>query len=326
MAGIALAKQGREVIIVGRGTTSTALSTGRLWLGPELRGDRSLVTAIKEVGEHLRWFDARPGPLIAVTNNGTLARQDLSSAHDWVLDPGRPTAVVGVRGNQDLDPDLACRSLAEAGTGAACQAYWLDLPALRSDPGSPDSPRDGGPMDELASCLGGLKEEAVVLPPLFGGLDQVDLMDRLARASGREIFEPMTPLSLPGLRLQSGLERAAREAGCLLWKDVLVGDVQVRDGRGSRATLLSGMRELAVQPGAFVLATGNLVGCGLGLGLLAALALTRFLAHLLYGVRAGDLATTCTSALALACVALAAAFVPCRRAIRVDPSTALRHT
>jgi putative ABC transport system permease protein len=68
-----------------------------------------------------------------------------------------------------------------------------------------------------------------------------------------------------------------------------------------------------------------LLGLGLGIGLLAALALTRFLVHLLYGVQPTDLATILAAALIVACVALAAAIVPCRRAIGVNPSTALRH-
>jgi putative ABC transport system permease protein len=68
------------------------------------------------------------------------------------------------------------------------------------------------------------------------------------------------------------------------------------------------------------------LGSGLGIGLLAALLLTRFLSHLLYGVHTGDWLTTLSAALTLACVALAAAFAPWRRAIGVNPSTVLRHT
>jgi putative ABC transport system permease protein len=67
------------------------------------------------------------------------------------------------------------------------------------------------------------------------------------------------------------------------------------------------------------------LGSGLGIGFLTAMALARFLAHLLYGVHTSDLATILTAALTLAGAALAAAFVPCRRAISVNPSTALRH-
>ena len=68
-----------------------------------------------------------------------------------------------------------------------------------------------------------------------------------------------------------------------------------------------------------------MLGSGLGIGFLTTIALTRLLSHLLYGVQASDLATILTAALTLAVAALAAAFVPCRRAISVNPSTALRH-
>jgi putative ABC transport system permease protein len=67
-----------------------------------------------------------------------------------------------------------------------------------------------------------------------------------------------------------------------------------------------------------------MLGAGLGIGFLTTIALTRLLAHLLYGVQASDLATILTAALTLAVAAVAAAFVPCRRAISVNPSTALR--
>lgn len=64
--------------------------------------------------------------------------------------------------------------------------------------------------------------------------------------------------------------------------------------------------------------------CGLAAGMLCALAVTRFLAHLLFEVRPTDFATSATVALVLACVALAAGYVPARRAAAVDPSKALR--
>jgi len=67
---------------------------------------------------------------------------------------------------------------------------------------------------------------------------------------------------------------------------------------------------------------------GLGVGALAALALARFLSAalsgLLFGVRATDPATFAFVALLLACVALIACFVPARRAVKVEPTTALR--
>jgi predicted permease len=67
-----------------------------------------------------------------------------------------------------------------------------------------------------------------------------------------------------------------------------------------------------------------LVGIGLALGLAAAFGVTRTLRSLLYGVTSTDLVTFGAAALALGLVALAATYVPARRAGRVDPVGALR--
>ncbi|HLY17823.1 MAG TPA: ABC transporter permease [Bryobacteraceae bacterium] len=64
---------------------------------------------------------------------------------------------------------------------------------------------------------------------------------------------------------------------------------------------------------------------GLAAGLAASLALTRFLETLLFEVRATDLATLAGIAALLSAVALAASYIPARRAAGVDPTTALRY-
>jgi putative ABC transport system permease protein len=64
---------------------------------------------------------------------------------------------------------------------------------------------------------------------------------------------------------------------------------------------------------------------GVAAGLALALALTRFLSSMLFGVSAADPITFAAIALLLAVVAVMASFLPARRAMGVDPITALRH-
>jgi predicted permease len=77
--------------------------------------------------------------------------------------------------------------------------------------------------------------------------------------------------------------------------------------------------KLVLRQGLVLAIVGSCVGIGV------ALAVMRYLASMLYDVRANDPLTMIAVSALLALVALAACYIPARRAMRVDPMVALRY-
>jgi putative ABC transport system permease protein len=136
------------------------------------------------------------------------------------------------------------------------------------------------------------------------------------------------------IQVASGIQRIAGSTvgvfGVLALVLAAVGIYGVVAHSTSRRTHEIGIRvALGAQPrDIFLLVVGQgvrLVVVGVGLGLVASLVLTRLLSRLLFGVGASDPLIFAGVTLLLAGVALAACYIPSRRAMRVDPMVALRY-
>jgi putative ABC transport system permease protein len=98
---------------------------------------------------------------------------------------------------------------------------------------------------------------------------------------------------------------------------------------GQRTRELAIRAALGARPGdllRMVLGEGaRLAGIGILLGVVASFLLTRLLASMLYTIEPRDLTTFAAVPVLLAVVALAACYIPARRALALEPSAALRH-
>jgi putative ABC transport system permease protein len=140
-------------------------------------------------------------------------------------------------------------------------------------------------------------------------------------------MEDVVDQAIAGARFNTALLGAFALIGFLL---AAVGIYGVISCDVSERTHEIGIRvALGAQPGdvlKLVLGQGaRLAGYGIAAGMVAAFALTRLMAAMLYGVKATDAYTFAAIPVVLGAVALAASYLPSRRALRLDPVTALRH-
>jgi predicted permease len=216
---------------------------------------------------------------------------------------GRPMTVVGVA-RESYHHDF--RTLMAPGRPFAyvhsAQQYWPRQTLLLRTPAPP------------AAVMAALNREVHAIDP-----EIVPVAARTARQHVNFIFaeERTTALVAAALGLLALVLSVAGIYGVVsYWVAERTREIGIRMALGARSPDALGMvlRQAAM-----------LAGTGVALGLAAAMAGTRALSGMLFGVTARDPAVFGAAAAVLLAVALAAGYLPARRATRVDPMVALRH-
>lgn len=183
---------------------------------------------------------------------------------------------------------------------------------------------DGGPVRSMtlairtaaepAALAGAVRRAVAELDPALPISDFRTMEQVVAASVARPRLMMLLLATFAGVGLVLG---AVGVYGVMAW---LVGrrtrEMGIRLALGARARDVAGL----ILKHSLVL-----TAAGIGLGILAAAVLTRALGGMLYGVGALDATTFAAVPLVLAAVAMLAAWIPTRRATRVDPNVVLRH-
>jgi predicted permease len=242
-------------------------------------------------------------PKVVIVNQAAARRfwpgQRVAGKHIWVGRDEQPREVIGVLG------DVHNQSL------AANAKPEIDLPYAQL-PGMPLNliVRTAGDPHALAkpvaACVYALDREQPVT-----GVRTMDELLEAGAAQPRFTTSLLTALALSALILAvvgiyGALARSVAER---------TQEMGIRIALGAKS------------PDVLRLVIGRgiaLAGAGAAIGVCASLVLTRLLASLLYRVSATDPLTFAAVAALFFCVALAAGYLPARRATRVDPIATLR--
>ncbi len=304
---------------------------------------------------------ASSGPLFGGTETGTFVREGSgdAAAHDQVvarwydMDPGFfPTLGVALRRGRWLrasdregappvalineamarryyagaDPVGRLIRLPESATPMEIVGVVADIPPFL--PGTPPQPEVYWPFAQsprLASyfVLRTAGDPAAIMPAVKARLAGVDPdmeasdIATLDERVGRQLLRPRFSLLLIGAFAACAIGLTIVGVYGVIAASVAgrTREIGVRVAMGASA---GGVLGMVVREGM------ALVALGMGIGLVAAIWVTRFAAKMLYGVSPGDVWTRVAVVALIAAAALAACLVPARRAARVDPLVALR--
>ncbi|HYF77408.1 MAG TPA: anaerobic glycerol-3-phosphate dehydrogenase subunit B [Symbiobacteriaceae bacterium] len=286
MAALGARRAGADVAIVAEGGGALELSSGNIDLlaGPwdalpdghpyrligadaVRQGMDEFVAAahamdlpyMEDVGQQNQW---------TVTAVGGLRSTYLPAPGAAVVRPGESVQVVGFRGLREFHPGVVAEGLHRAMPDLRVTWSWADLPEGLAGLHTLQIARrleEPAYREQLATQLRSLNTGARLLLAGVLGLDNAAAVrNDLSAALGVPVAEvPLLSPSLPGLRLGSALVRHVQRAGADLHLGARATGATSEDGQVTSVTCLTAGGSIEYRAGAFVLATGGLLGRGL---------------------------------------------------------------
>jgi glycerol-3-phosphate dehydrogenase subunit B len=286
MAALGARRAGADVAIVAEGGGALELSSGNIdrLAGPwdalpdghpyQLIGEDAVrqgldeFLAVTHAMDLLYKEDVDQQNQWTVTAVGGLRPTYLPAPGAAVMRPGESVQVVGFRGLREFHPGVVAEGLHRAMPDIQVTWTWADLPDGLAGLHALQIARcleEPACRQRLASHLRSLSMGARLLLPGVLGLDNAAAVrNDLSVALGVPVAEvPLLSPSLPGLRLGSALARHVQRAGADLHLGARAIGAKSEQGQVISVTCQTAGGLVEYRAGAFVLATGGLLGRGL---------------------------------------------------------------
>jgi predicted permease len=256
-------------------------------------------------GRDFSWSDA-PGSLPVVLVSDSLARildpdgNVVGRTLRYGTEPARQKLhIIGVVGNTSFGNSRSTqiRTVYFPGIQAGQATSGTLHIRTKADPGAV-----AGPVREILTAMG--HEQVAVMSTIDGLFENWLVAERMGATVSTAVTLLALCIACAGVyaQLAYAVARRTREMG-----------IRIAVGASARDVSSLVLRDAVI-----------LAGAGVALGVPAALMSARVLESLMFGVRTSDMTTLIGSVALLFAVAVSAAVVPARRAVRVDPMIALR--